>query len=102
MSFHNGSRRLAHHLDRFSPGVDFEDAAGEAARLKVTTRTLRMYHDWYGSQVVTVVAKDGMKAMPAYEVEIRREIHGERLTRCEQLELPFPPTNHYSYEHRGW
>lgn len=62
-----------------------------------------MYLDWYGDATVTVVSKAGMRAMPAYEYEIRWQIHGERFKRYQQLELAFPvPQNHYAYERRGW
>ncbi len=103
MSLHNGSSQMAHNLDRFAFNSDFEDITAEAARLKVTVSTLRMYREWYGDQPVTVITKAGMTSMPAYEAEIRWQVLGEKVTRFHQLELPFPVTaNHYVYERRGW
>jgi hypothetical protein len=103
MSLHNGSSRMAHNLDRFAFNSDFEDIAGEAARLNVSAQTIRMYWDWYGAEEVAVMTRAGMKSMPAYEYEIRWQIHGEKVERYRQLELAFPaPTNHYAYERRGW
>ena len=93
---------MAHNLDRFSFSSDFEDVAGDAARLGVTPRTVRLYRDWYGEQPVTVVTKAGMQALPAYEAELRCQVLGERLTRARQLELALPvAANHYDYERRG-
>jgi hypothetical protein len=103
MSLHNGSSRMAHNLDRFSFDTAFEDIAGEAARLDVGADTVRMYLDWYGDQPVTVVGKAGMTSMPAFEAEIRAQVHGERIRRYRQLELAIPVSqNHYAYEVRGW
>jgi hypothetical protein len=48
MCLHSGSSAMAHNLDRFSFQAEFEDIAGEAARLNVDTDTLRCYMDWYG------------------------------------------------------
>ena len=102
MSMHNGSSNMAHNLDRFSFDSDFEDVAIAAARLKVTIHTVRMYMDWYGEEPVTVISKCGMQSMPAYEAEIRWQQLGEKVRIICQLELPFPATNQYAYERRGW
>jgi|GEM_PF-5222575 len=102
MSFHNGSSQMAHNLDRFAFTSDFENITGEAARLNVSPRTVRMYLDWYGDQLVTVSTKAGMNSMPAYEAEIRWQVLGEKVRRYQQLELAFPVPNHYAYERRGW
>ena len=102
MTWHNGSSRMAHNLDRFSHS-DFEAVAVAAARFNLDTDTVHMYLDWYGDQPVTVVGKAGMKSMPAFEAEIRAQIHGERIRRYRQLALAIPvPQNHYTYEVRGW
>jgi len=78
---------MAHNLDRFS-FTDFESTHGEAARLKVQSDTLTMYRDWYGeSDVLTCCAKGRLKTMPAYEFEIRRQVHGEKLRKVVQLEM---------------
>lgn len=80
MTLHAGSCAMAHHLDRFSCQAEFEDIAGEAARLDVCPDTVRLYLDWYGDQPVTVIGKVGMMSMPAYEAEIRWQVLGERIT----------------------
>lgn len=102
MSLHNGSSQMAHNLDRFAINSAFEDVTGEAARLQVSTQTVRMYLDWYGDQPVTIVDKAGMISMPAYEARLRQDIFGEPLKHMKQLALDFPTSNHYCYEHRGW
>jgi hypothetical protein len=79
MSLHTGSSIMAHNLDRFSYQAEFEDIAGEAARLDVSADTVRMYLDWYGSQLVTVKGRTGVNSMPAYEAEIRWQVLGERI-----------------------
>ncbi len=71
MSLHNGSRQMAHNLDRFSFNNDFEDIVGEAGRLNVPIDTLRLYLDWYGQEPVTVIIRRGKAIMPAFEAEIR-------------------------------
>ena len=87
MALHSGSSQMAHNLDRFSFSSDFELVAGDAARLGVTPRTVRMYRDWYGEQPVTVVTKAGMQALPAYEAELRRQVLGDRRL-AERLTQP--------------
>jgi len=85
---HNGSRAMAHNTDRFAFGSDFEDVRGEAARLNVQPSTLQMYRDWYGeSSVLTCCVKGQLKTMPAYEFEIRRQVHGDKLRKVVQLEM---------------
>jgi hypothetical protein len=81
MSLHTGSSTLAHHLDRFALRVDFEDIAGEAARLGVSADTLRCYLDWYGEEPVTVTARNRLTTMPAYEAELRWQVLGEKIRR---------------------
>jgi hypothetical protein len=93
---------MAHNLDRFSFDNKFEQIAADAARLQVMPDTVRMYLDWYGEEPVTVVSKCGMKSMPAYEAEIRWQQLGEKVRIIQQLALPFPASNHYTYERRGW
>ncbi len=102
MTLHNGSTRMAHHLDRFSTHADFEDVTAEAARLDVLPSTVRMYRDWYGEAPVTVTGQGGLSAMPAYEYEIRRQVHGHALRALRQLGLPFGNSrNHYRRETCG-
>ena len=79
MSLYAGSSALAHALDRFALRVDFEDVAGEAARLNVTTNTLRRYRDWYGEEPTTVMTRSGLTIMPAYESQIRWQVLGEKI-----------------------
>jgi len=93
---------MAHNLDRFSFDNKFEQIAADAARLNVSTRTVRMYLDWYGEEPVTVISKCGMQSMPAYEAEIRWQQLGEKVRVLRQLELTFSATNHYAYERRGY
>ena len=101
MHLHNGSRQWAHNLDRFGFAPTFEDLAVESARLNVETATVRLYIDWYGEEPVTVLSRGGAASMPAYEAEIRAQVHGERLVRVEQAALPFT-ADHYSRDLRGW
>ena len=102
MALHNGSSQMAHNLDRFSFDSKYEQVAADAARLNVSTQTVRMYLDWYGEQPVTVIGKCGMQSMPAYEAEIRWQQLGEKVRVLRQLELTFPATHQYAYERRGW
>ena len=102
MALHNGSSSMAHNLDRFSFDSKHEQIAADAARLNVSTRTVRMYLDWYGDQLVTVVTRRGMQSMPAFEAEIRWQQLGEKVRVLRQMELGFPAGSHYTYERRGW
>ncbi len=102
MAMHNGSSSMAHNLDRFSFDSKFEQIAADAARLNVSTRTVRIYLDWYGEQQVTVISQCGMQSMPAYEAEIRWQQLGEKVRVLRQMGLTFPATNQYAYERRGW
>jgi len=83
MSLHSGSRKLAHNLDRFSLS-NFEEIAGEAARLGVSVSAVRRYMDWYGDVLLTVqrVRRRAVTTaqLPAYEVRLRQDVLGERLT----------------------
>jgi hypothetical protein len=83
MSLHAGSSALAHNLDRFSFQAEFEDIAGEAARLNVPIDTLRTYLDWYGDGPTAVSVKGRVTQMPAYEAEIRWQVLGERVRRLD-------------------
>ena len=94
MSLHSGSRKLAHNLDRFSLS-NFEEVAGEAARLGVSMGAVRRYMDWYGDGSLTVqqVRSNGhgprrqivtTTQLPAYEVRLRQDLLGERLTIRQQ------------------
>jgi hypothetical protein len=93
---------MAHNLDRFSTSSRHEQIAADAARLNAPAPTVRMYLDWYGDQVVTVVTRCGMETMPAFEAEIRWQQLGEKVRVLRQMELGFPAGSHYVYERRGW
>jgi hypothetical protein len=79
MFLHAGSSAMAHNLDRFSFCADFEDIAGEAARLNVPIDTLRRYLDWYGEEPVNVITRSEKTTMPAFEAEVRWQVLGERI-----------------------
>jgi hypothetical protein len=83
MSLHAGSSALAHNLDRFSFRAEFEDIAGEAARLNVPIDTLRIYLDWYGDDPTAVSVRGRITWMPAYEAELRWQELGERVRRLD-------------------
>jgi hypothetical protein len=92
---------MAHNLDRFTG--DLEDVKAEAARLHIQPSTLRMYLEWYGEAMVVARTRHGERPMPAYEAEIRRQIHGERIKSYRQMQLPFPGSDDaYNHELRGW
>ncbi len=93
MSLHNGSRNLAHNLDRFSAysaDRNFEVVAGEAARLGVSAEAVEMYIEWFGLALIPVkrvrmtsftprryvVTK---LELPAYEAHLRQDMLGEKL-----------------------
>lgn len=102
MSLHGGSSAMAHNLDRFRLGSDFELGMGEAIRLSVLSETLALYHEWYGDEKVTVIDGDGcLRSLPAYEVAIRQQVHGESFIPVRQLGLELPQANHYERERRG-
>ena len=88
MSLHTGSSAMAHNLDRSSFRADFEDVAGEAARLNVPIDTLRCYLDWYGKEQVTVIIRRGKATMPAFEAEVRWQFLGERIRIIQRTDIP--------------
>ena len=90
MTLHTGSRNLAHNLDRFSFSSNFEEVAGEAARLGVSAEDVELYMDWYGDDMLTVQQARlltltprryavKMVVLPAYEVHLRKHVFGEHL-----------------------
>lgn len=102
MSLHGGSSTLAHNLDRFRLGSDFELGMGEAIRLNVLTETLALYREWYGDAKVSVIDGEGiLRTLPAYEVAIREQVHGECFIPVRQLMLDLPQPNHYERERVG-
>ncbi len=102
MSLHGGSSAMAHNLDRFRLGSDFELGMSEAIRLRVLSDTLALYREWYGDEKVPVIDGEGcLRSLPAYEVAIREQVHGENFIPVRQLGLELPQPSHYEWERRG-